>query len=297
MPHPTDPPFPGPLPPRRSRDGLVELERYRNADGSFPARDGTNPIERMALHRANLDIAAMPAAEVVQLILWPNQIAEIARQHKRSNGPFYNALSGANAGRPYHPVRTILAESLAQVLTERSLGHLGVTKTALDHLIEAAPARHHGETPIHAPGRRDEPLALPLEGPFDPASAPTIRDGTNPIERACLILLHRQISALPASIVAQLALWPRSLAQWADGEGKDAGALYNCLAFRGGFAYRPYRSALAASLDVSEAAADWLIEARTAPDPPRVGVCRRTRPAPTRPAPRAHRAIQQVLKL
>ena len=261
--------------PSPSPDGLIAPDAYRRADGGFPRRDGSNPIERMALHRANLDVGAMPASVLVQLLLWPAQLAEIARSWRRTPALIYNALSGANR-RPYHAVRSLLVGAVNEVLETRGVSGARITRRDMDHLIDTPAAEHHGEAPLPAPGLRSEPLELPQSVPFDPDEPPRVRDGSSPLERACLLLLHAQIAALPASEVVRLALWPRSLAGWAADGRRDPNAVYHCLLWHHHQAYRSIRAALARTLDVSEAAVDWLIEAeresapeRCIPAPPR----------------------------
>jgi hypothetical protein len=248
-------------------DGLVDDGTYRLASGDLPPRDGRNPLERLALHRANLDLAALPAPVVVQLAVWPNMVASLARESGRSPAMFYNALSRGN-GRPYHPVRQLFVDYLRQLAEadEPALVET-ITKLAVDHLIDARPAQHHGDRPIAAPGRRDEPLVPPAHAGWDPAAPPPVRDGGNPIERMALAALHRNIAAMPASEVAQLVLWPSSLAGWAKAAGLEQGAVYNAFAWRNGWAYAKIRAGFAELCGVSVFAVDALIEAPRPPAP------------------------------
>lgn len=94
-----------PLPPPPSRD-----------------RDGLSALERKALYRVHTELAAMPASLVVQILLWPEKITDWARDENVTPALVYNMLGGF---KPYHGLR----ERLAQ--------RLGVTKAAVDHLIEA----------------------------------------------------------------------------------------------------------------------------------------------------------------
>ena len=94
-----------PLPPRASRD-----------------RDGLSALERKALYRVHTELPAMPASLVVQILLWPEKITDWARDESVTPALVYNMLGGF---KPYHGLR----ERLAQ--------RLGVTKSAVDHLIDA----------------------------------------------------------------------------------------------------------------------------------------------------------------
>ena len=94
-----------PLPPPRSRD-----------------RDGLSALERKALYRVHTELPAMPASLVVQILLWPEKITDWARGENVTPALVYNMLGGF---KPYHGLRERLAE------------RLGVTKGAVDHLIDA----------------------------------------------------------------------------------------------------------------------------------------------------------------
>ena len=94
-----------PLPPPPSRD-----------------RDGLSALERKALYRVHTELPAMPASLVVQILLWPEKITDWARDESVTPALVYNMLGGF---KPYHGLR----ERLAQ--------RLGVTKAAVDHLIDA----------------------------------------------------------------------------------------------------------------------------------------------------------------
>lgn len=94
-----------PLPPPRSRD-----------------RDGLSALERKALYRVHTELPAMPASLVVQILLWPEKITDWARDENVTPALVYNMLGGF---KPYHGLRQRLAD------------RLGVTKGAVDHLIDA----------------------------------------------------------------------------------------------------------------------------------------------------------------
>ena len=85
-------------------------------------RDGLSALERKALYRVHTELPAMPASLVVQILLWPEKITDWARDESVTPALVYNMLGGF---KPYHGLR----ERLAQ--------RLGVTKGAVDHLIDA----------------------------------------------------------------------------------------------------------------------------------------------------------------
>jgi hypothetical protein len=95
--------------------------------GSIPPppsrdRDGLSALERKALYRVHTELPAMPASLVVQILLWPEKMTDWARDEGVTPALVYNMLGGF---KPYHGLR----ERLAQ--------RLGVTKGAVDHLIDA----------------------------------------------------------------------------------------------------------------------------------------------------------------
>ena len=101
-------------------------DRTQNADALPPPssrdRDGLSALERKALYRVHTELPAMPASLVVQILLWPEKITDWARDENVTPALVYNMLGGF---KPYHGLR----ERLAQ--------RLGVTKSAVDHLIDA----------------------------------------------------------------------------------------------------------------------------------------------------------------
>ena len=92
------------------------------APPSMRNRDGLSALERKALYRVHTELPAMPASLVVQILLWPEKITDWARDESVTPALVYNMLGGF---KPYHGLR----ERLAQ--------RLGVTKGAVDHLIDA----------------------------------------------------------------------------------------------------------------------------------------------------------------
>ena len=138
-----------PLPPPPSRD-----------------RDGLSALERKALYRVHTELPAMPASLVVQILLWPEKITDWARDESVTPALVYNMLGGF---KPYHGLR----ERLAQ--------RLGVTKAAVDHLIDARrqqpSARRIPEPPPDfAP---DDARLAPVRTPVDhvPEANAEQRDG------------------------------------------------------------------------------------------------------------------------
>jgi len=89
---------------------------------SLRDRDGLSALERKALFRVHTELPAMPASLVVQILLWPEKITDWARDESVTPALVYNMLGGF---KPYHGLR------------ERLANRLGVTKSAVDHLIDA----------------------------------------------------------------------------------------------------------------------------------------------------------------
>jgi hypothetical protein len=86
------------------------------------------------------------------------------------------------------------------------------------------------------------------------------RTGRSAVERLAIVAVARDVAAMPASTVAQLALWPDDLAHWARGERVSESLVYNTLAAR-----KPYarvRQLLARRLDVSLGVVNHLVDAR-----------------------------------
>src|SRR5688500_13326983 len=74
-----------------------------------PERDGRNAIERLAVAAVRAEVAAMPASLVVQLALWPGEVAAWAREIRASESLVYNMLA---ARKPYARTRALLAARL-----------------------------------------------------------------------------------------------------------------------------------------------------------------------------------------
>jgi hypothetical protein len=228
----------------------VRLRDERAPTGDATAaprqRTGHSVIEHQAVARIRLDVASMPASDVVQLALWPDTIANWARSVHVSTSVVYNMLSRV---KPYRRVRELLAH------------RVDVPVFVLDHLVDAArplPIALRPPDPdqgaVRVPPARGAPAA-------DTAALllPGVRDGSNPLERRAVFRVETEIAALPASLVVQLALYPETLAAWARREGLPAPMLYSTLA--GAQPHQRIRHSLARRLGTSPRDLDALIGA------------------------------------
>jgi hypothetical protein len=215
----------------------------------------------------------MPASLVVQLALWPDEVAHWARDEKLSESLVYNMLA---ARKPYARTRARLAD------------RLGVSVAILDHLVESrrpqptalrgADAALAAWGPAPSAGRADSPPP-PTEDPaawppidWSVAPYPRYRDGTNPIERRAVRCLEADVASMPAATVVGLAIWPETLAEWSRRERLKSSVVWATLS---GSPSAPVRDALARRLGVSLRDLDALVTtARRAP------VARRPWPAP-----------------
>jgi hypothetical protein len=251
-------------------------------------RDGASLLERFALARLRQDAAALPASEIVQLVLWPASVADWARDAGVSTAVAYNMLSRF---KPYRRVRELLAL------------RLDVPTFVLDHLIDAArplPAALRALPDDPAAGQTAPP---PPPEPVSPTQRlPAVRDGSNPLERRAVWHVWRQIAALPASLVVQLILFPETLAEWARRRQVPASMLYAMLA--GTQAHPGLREPLARRLGVPGRALDVLLDAQRRepvlaqpaladrpPDEPTVAA---SAPSPAEPAPEPPPARDQL---
>ena len=205
-------------------------------------RDGTSPLERLAVERMRLDVGSMPASDVVQLVLWPDTVAAWARDASVAPAVAYNMLSRF---KPYRRVRELLAH------------RLDVPTFVVDHLIDA---------PRPLPSALRVPdaaaAALPIEPP--PRVSPTLqlparRDGSNPIERRAAWHVAQDAAAFPASMIVQLALYPETLAEWARRRSVGPSMVYGMLA--GTQPHPGLREALARRLDVATPVLAALLDA------------------------------------
>lgn len=195
-------------------------------------RDGRNAVERQAIALVRHEIAAMPASLVVQLALWPDEIAAWARAEGASESLVYNMLARR---KPYVRMRGRLAERLE------------VPVAVLSHLIDA---RRPLPSVKRAPGSplparaADEAEAMDWSRPPFPA----VRDGTSPVERRAVRAVEIDVATMPASAVVGLALWPETLAAWSRDQNFKASVVWATLA---GAQSDRVRGALAKRLGVS----------------------------------------------
>ena len=127
---------------------------------SMRDRDGLSALERKALYRVHTELPAMPASLVVQILLWPEKITDWARDESVTPALVYNMLGGF---KPYHGLR----ERLAQ--------RLGVTKGAVDHLIDARrqqPSTRRIPEPPEGFGTDDVSLVSPEDSNDQARSVP-----------------------------------------------------------------------------------------------------------------------------
>lgn len=211
------------------------------------SRDGRSPLERFAVARLRADVAAMPASDVVQIVLWPETIANWARDASVATAVAYNMLSRF---KPYRRVRELLAR------------RLDVPGFVLDHLIDASrplpsvlrvPAADYAAAFPDAP-----PLPLRGEAVSPTVRLPAVRDGTNPIEQRAVWRVWHDAAALPASVLVQIALFPETLAEWARRQRLPPSLLYAMLA--GVQPHPGIREALARRLGVAVSAVNVLVD-------------------------------------
>lgn len=209
------------------------------APDTLPERTGTTHVEQLAVRTVAREIAAMPASLVVQLALWPDELARWARATRVDTSVVYNALAGR---KPYRAVR----ERLAQ--------RLDVPVGVLGQLIDA-------QRPLPTAQRDPDGARPAADAPVDwrEPPYPAHRTGTNPVERRAAATVAREIAALPASTVVGLAIWPETLAAWSRERKLAASVVWAVLA---GAPSAPVRDMLARRLAVSTRELGALIDAR-----------------------------------
>jgi hypothetical protein len=223
-------------------------------------RDGSSLLEQLLRTRVARIAGALPAKDVVELLLLPRNRASLARAAGyKSPAVAYNALKPLaevreGSGRRHHPQRPF---------RQRYARELGCSLADLEHLIDTSAA---------------EPDAAPARHPAPRADAPlTVRDGTSPLERRVVEKVGSSVQHLTASAVVRHLLWPQSPTAWAAAAGFSDSAVFNCLCWTNLMEYRPIRRTLSATLTaryaedavVVERALDVLIETPPAPWPPR----------------------------
>jgi hypothetical protein len=200
-------------------------------------RTGASRIEQRGVARVREHVSRMPASLVVQLALWPDELARWARAERIAESVVYNLLAGR---KPYLRMR------------ERLAAHLGVQTGHLASLVD---------------GVIDEPTSTGPTGERAPApSAPPgenrRRSGANPLERRAVEVVAREIAAMPAATVVGLAIWPETLTEWARAHGFKPSAVWATLA---GTPSEIVAAGLARRLDVSVREVVALIEAERPP--------------------------------
>lgn len=222
------------------------------------ARDGRSPLERYAVAKLRADVAAMPSSDVVQIVLWPDTIAGWARESAVATAVAYNMLGRF---KPYRRVRELLAR------------RLDVPGFVLDHLIDASrplPSVLRLPAADYAAAFPDEPPLPPHgDGVSPTVRLPAVRDGSNPIEQRAVWRAWRDVAALPASVLVQIALFPETLAEWARRQRVPPSMLYAMLA--GAQPHPGIRESLARRLGVATSAVNVLVDSErrepTAPVP------------------------------
>jgi len=210
-------------------------------------RTGRNPVERKAVARVQREIAAMPASLVVQLALWPDEIAAWARTEQTSESLVYNMLARR---KPYLRMRERLAERLE------------VSPAILAHLIDARrplPSAKRDPALVDVGGSATATTSEPIDWRSPPY--PLHRDGTNPIERRAVRAVEREVASMPAAAVVGLALWPVTLAEWSREQRLKSSVVWATLA---GSPSDRVRSELARRLDVTRRDLDELVSGRRA---------------------------------
>lgn len=256
-------------------------------------RDGANAVERLAFAVVRREIAALPASLVVQLALWPDEIASWARETRLAESLVYNALA---ARKPYARTRALIAE------------RLNVGLAVIDHLIEATralPTVRQGVDAVLAAGDEGGGAAggaitesAATREPIDwhAPPFPRWRDGTNPVERRALRAVEVDVASMPAATVVGLAIWPETLAGWSRAERLKSSVVWATLA---GSPSVPVRDALARRLGVSLRELDALVSRERAvpvarrPVAALTALATRTEvpPAPPPPVPESHPAL------
>ena len=233
---------------------MTELPLGESPRPALRERDGRSDLERLAVGRLVADVAAMPASDVVQLVLWPDTVAGWARAGAIAPAVAYNMLARF---KPYRRVR------------ERLAHRLDVPGFVLDHLIDAPRPLPAAQRAVPSDASGAELPAPPPPAAVEPTvRLSAVRDGTNPIERRAVWRVWHDVAALPASVLVQIALFPETLAEWARRIDVPAAMVYAMLA--GSAPHRPLRGALARRLAVAPSAVDVVVDTpRREPEPPR----------------------------
>lgn len=202
-------------------------------------RTGRSAVERLAVLAVARDVAAMPASLVVQLALWPDDLAHWARRERLSESLVYNTLA---ARKPYARVRQLLATRLDV--------SLAVVGQMIDARRPLPAAQREPGTPAPTPDAAVDWTIPPL---------PAARDGGNPVERRAVRAVARDVAAMPASTVAGLAMWPETLTAWSRGQRLPSSVVWATMA---GAPSERVRDLLARRLGVSIRELGVLIDGR-----------------------------------
>jgi lambda repressor-like predicted transcriptional regulator len=118
-----------------------------------PVRFGGSLLERIAGYRVLTESASMPASVIIKLCLWPDSIADFAREAGINPTVAQNALRGF---KEYRKVRVALAK------------RLGVPIEEINHLVDAETRALKGKLP---PIPQDEDWLVLLNHMAQPESA------------------------------------------------------------------------------------------------------------------------------
>lgn len=180
--------------------------------GGISRRERTvlDPIVQMAIRNVEINISAMTAAEVVELAVFPQSLAEWAREIGRREAQVYNLLRGY---RPYEELRSLLAT------------RLDVPAFLLADLIRRPRAQPVAKRlPAHAIILRDAGIA-----PAHAVYHSDRRTGDHPLERQAVVRMRLEAPAMPNSRLISYAIYPQSLANWAKARGVGLGIVLSAL--------------------------------------------------------------------
>lgn len=181
-------------------------------------RDTSDPIVRAAIENVRVNLAALPASEIIQLVLFPDTITSVTDRVGERNCMVSNLFRGH---RRYNRLRQVLAE------------YLQVPLPILSHLIDATPSRPVAQQlPDQADVLEVAGLAPELQRPpidFRDPPYPLYRDGTNPLEVIALRRIEREAPAMPGTRIISYALFPEGLWHWAKREQWNADGVLSAL--------------------------------------------------------------------
>jgi hypothetical protein len=231
----------------REESGAPETPVAQRADAEAdrPVLSHHDRVVQRAMHNRMRHLAALSAADIVGMLLYPQtQDAWAAAEH-RNAAQLSNLLRGFKAyitsrdGRP----------SLVAALADRLSFEVGIVQ----YLIAARPARPETERPPWLAALRAE-AGLPRFGTAPPIDwmrppYPTHRDGTSPIEQAALQNYARWVCTMSPETIVTHAIWPDRLSALARRLGRKLGTVENAL--RPARALRPVVQAVSARVGVT----------------------------------------------